>query len=191
MRVPDFLTLFDDNQIMRIVIQHLVPVRCDENQILNPDAGSPGLVDSRFNGVYNAGLLRTVIGERDITGLVVLQSDKMSESVGKIRAVSALRDDVAGTAVYRSNLNAGAEHLLGSFVGFPDQIVNGSGFLVRCLPVIKGSCHIGAIIVDDAADIEQNRISLLKHRVIRHVVRICGMITEGDNRIEGMGGGTQ
>ena len=88
MRVPDFLTLFDDNQIMRIVIQHLVPVRCDENQILNPDAGSPGLVDSRFNGVHNAGLLRTVIGERDITGLVVLQSDKMSESVGKIRAVS-------------------------------------------------------------------------------------------------------
>ena len=176
---------------MRIVIQHLVPVRRDENQILNPDACSPGLVDSRLNGVHDAGLLQTVIGKRDITGLVVLQSDKMSEPVGKIRAVSALRDDVAGAAVYRSNLDAGAKHLLSSFVCSPDQVVNGSGFLVRCLPVIKGSCHIGAVIIDNAADIEQDGISLLQHRVIRHVVRIRGMIAEGDNRIKGMGGGTK
>ena len=154
------------------MVQHFASILCDQDKIFDPDADSFLLeIDARLNGKDLSGLYDALIDGRDVSGLMVLNSDGMSCSVGEEFPVSLFCNITAAGVVHITHSGAWPGGIDSSLLGFPDNLVDFSGFL-RNFTEKDGSRHIRAVVVPDTADVQHNTVSPLSKGGIRGVVRI-------------------
>lgn len=80
----------------------------NQGQVFDADAGSAGEVDTRLDGERHARLYDLLVDERDVARLVVLQADRVSQTVCKVLPIACLLNYVARGAVQVAQRTPGA-----------------------------------------------------------------------------------
>ena len=78
--------------------------------------------------------------------------------MGEVGAIAACLDMLPGCPVNIAKADSGTNHGLCSFIGFPNQVVDG-GVLFICGFTEVGAGHVGAVTIFDAAHIDDNAVA--------------------------------
>ncbi len=161
-------------QLMRIMVQHLAAVLGDEDQIFDPDAELAGKVDARLDGEAHARGDNILVHRRDVTGLVVFQTNEVAQAVVEVGAIAGFGSKVAGRSVNIAETDARLDQRFGGGLCLPHQLID-LALLLAGLPGKERPGHIGTVILIHAAHIDQDALARLQRGVVVVVVRVCRM----------------
>ena len=112
-------------------------------------------------------------------------SDKMTQSVGKIRAITGLRDNIPGNFINVTKPHSGLNGFLCRQLSSEHGFISFPVLLIR-FPEEKGSGHIRAEAIFFAAHIKQHTISPFQDSPVRLVMPASCIFTEPHQRRKGI-----
>ena len=109
---------------MGVGVEDLDAALGDQGKVLDADAGAAGEVDARLDGKRHARLHDLLVDERDVARLVVLQADRVSQTVRKVLAITCVLNHVARGTVQVAHAHARGDERLGGLVGAAHDVVD-------------------------------------------------------------------
>ena len=115
---------------------------------------------------------------------MVRETDEVAEAMIKRRTVAFFRNQIARCLIDIAESHAGANQCDRSLVRRAGGLIDLAAVIAHAL-IIKSAGHVRAVAVLHAAHVKENAISLLQHGVVRLMMRIRRIGTEGDQRRKG------
>ena len=106
--------------------------------------------------------------------------------MGKIRTISGILDDLAGSFIDFAERNARFQNCFCGSICAADGLINSAVLLRRYFFIEESTCHIGTIAILPASNIKQDGVALFQNSIVRTVVPKRAVCTEANQWFKGI-----
>lgn len=137
--------LLDDGELLGIAVHDLAAILRDDEQVFDAHAHLARQIDARLDGEALTDAYGLVVSRGDVSGLVVLQADLVTQAVRELLAVAGLLDDATGGEVNLGERHAGTHDGLGGLVGAANRLVDLAVAFAGLGAKEERARHVGAV----------------------------------------------
>ena len=114
------------------------------------------------------------------------QTDEMSQPMGKVRTISGILDDLAGSFIDFAERNARFQNCFCGSICTADGLINSAVLLRRYFFIELSTCQCHAIAILPASNIKQDGVALFQNSIVRTVVSKRAVCTEANQWFKGI-----